>query len=164
MKGTYCGRELDTERDELIATARHDDGAESLYLEPGGKYYFVIDGRIGFNEPEEMKEWVRDHFDDPESILARMGGAGPVCSRGAPGDPAREAPRDPPARGAGPRGGRPRDPPGRAWYLLPVFLFLMGGLIMFFVLRDRDRYMARNGLLLGAALTAASLGIGALVG
>ena len=35
------------------------------------------------------------------------------------------------------------------WFLLPIFLTILGGLIMFFALRNRDRKMAKNGLKLG---------------
>src|SRR5687768_15225961 len=36
-----------------------------------------------------------------------------------------------------------------AWYLLPIFLWFIGGLIMFFVLKDEDRGRAKGGLKLG---------------
>ncbi len=40
----------------------------------------------------------------------------------------------------------------RAWYLLPVFLSIIGGLVSFAVLRKRDPPRARNTLLLGIIL------------
>jgi len=39
--------------------------------------------------------------------------------------------------------------PSKAWYLLPIFLGGIGGLIMFFVLKDKNRRLAEKGLLLG---------------
>jgi hypothetical protein len=47
--------------------------------------------------------------------------------------------------------------PSKAWYLLPIFLSIIGGLIMFFVLRNDDRQMAKNGLILGIILTVAGI-------
>jgi hypothetical protein len=43
--------------------------------------------------------------------------------------------------------------PTKAWYLLPIFLGLIGGIIMFAVLRNEDRGMAKKGLLVGILLT-----------
>jgi hypothetical protein len=40
-----------------------------------------------------------------------------------------------------------------AWYLLPIFLGFIGGLIMFFVLKDEDRGRAKGGLKLGIILS-----------
>ena len=39
------------------------------------------------------------------------------------------------------------------WYLLPVFFGFLGGMAMFFVLKDEDRQLAKNGVKLGAILT-----------
>lgn len=39
-----------------------------------------------------------------------------------------------------------------AWWLLPIFLTLVGGLICYFVLRDRSEKKARNMLYLGIIL------------
>ena len=46
-----------------------------------------------------------------------------------------------------------RKNPSKAWYLFPIFLSLIGGLIMFFCIKDENRQMAKNGLVLGAILT-----------
>ena len=43
--------------------------------------------------------------------------------------------------------------PSIAWYLLPIALGLLGGLIMFFVLRGDNRKMAKKGLVLGVVLS-----------
>jgi hypothetical protein len=40
------------------------------------------------------------------------------------------------------------------WYLLPIFLGFIGGIVMFFVLKDEDRGRAKGGLKLGIILTA----------
>ena len=40
----------------------------------------------------------------------------------------------------------------RWWYLLPIFLDIVGGVIAYFVLRSDDPQKARNCLLLGAVL------------
>jgi len=42
----------------------------------------------------------------------------------------------------------------RAWYLLPIFLGVVGGVIAYFVLRQDDTHLAKNCLYLGIALTA----------
>jgi len=43
--------------------------------------------------------------------------------------------------------------PSDLWYLLPIFFGLIGGLVMFFVLKDEDRKMAKDGVILGAVLS-----------
>lgn len=50
--------------------------------------------------------------------------------------------------------------PGKSWYLLPIFLLLLGGLIMFLTLRKEAPRMARNGLVLGILMTV----LGSVVG
>jgi hypothetical protein len=40
-----------------------------------------------------------------------------------------------------------------ASYLLPIFLWFIGGLVMFFVLKDEDRGRAKGGLKLGIILS-----------
>jgi prolipoprotein diacylglyceryltransferase len=39
------------------------------------------------------------------------------------------------------------------WYLLPIFFGFLGGMAMFFVLKDDDRQLAKNGVKVGAILT-----------
>jgi uncharacterized BrkB/YihY/UPF0761 family membrane protein len=41
----------------------------------------------------------------------------------------------------------------RIWYLLPIFFGFLGGMAMFFVLKDEDRQLAKNGVKVGAILT-----------
>ncbi len=40
-----------------------------------------------------------------------------------------------------------------AWYLLPIFLGFVGGIIMFFVLRKKNFRMAKIGAVLGIIMT-----------
>lgn len=42
----------------------------------------------------------------------------------------------------------------RWWYLLPIFVGVGGGLIAFFILRKKDKSMAKNNLFLGIILEA----------
>ena len=46
---------------------------------------------------------------------------------------------------------------GKAWYLLPVFLSILGGVIAYLILRSKDPALAKRTLLLGVALFAALL-------
>ncbi|MGI0011627.1 MAG: hypothetical protein ACREAE_09535 [Nitrosopumilaceae archaeon] len=43
--------------------------------------------------------------------------------------------------------------PSSVWYLLPIFFGIIGGLIMFFVIKDEDRKMAKKGLIVGIILS-----------
>jgi len=38
------------------------------------------------------------------------------------------------------------------WWLLPIFLSIIGGVIGYFILKDKDPKMAKNVLMLGAVL------------
>ncbi|WP_148699536.1 hypothetical protein [Candidatus Nitrososphaera evergladensis] len=49
--------------------------------------------------------------------------------------------------------------PSLAWYLLPIFLNWVGGLIMYLAIRNRSQEMAKKGLFLSLALTAAAVAI-----
>jgi uncharacterized membrane protein (UPF0136 family) len=51
--------------------------------------------------------------------------------------------------------------PSKAWYVLPILLAIIGGLIIYFVLRSKDPRMARNGLLLGILVFMVSIVISA---
>ena len=46
----------------------------------------------------------------------------------------------------------PERPRSNAWFLLPIFLGLIGGIIAFFILRNDDPKKAKNCLYLGIAL------------
>lgn len=46
------------------------------------------------------------------------------------------------------------------WFLLPIFLQVVGGLIAYFVIRGEDPRKARNCLYLGIALTVANIAVG----
>ena len=43
----------------------------------------------------------------------------------------------------------PEKPRSNAWFLLPIFFGLIGGIIAFFILRQSDSHKARNCLYLG---------------
>ncbi|MDH3657681.1 MAG: hypothetical protein OEM77_06050 [Nitrosopumilus sp.] len=46
----------------------------------------------------------------------------------------------------------PEKPRSNAWFLLPIFLGIIGGVIAFFILRHDDPRKARNCLYLGIVL------------
>ena len=52
--------------------------------------------------------------------------------------------------------------PSAAWWLLPIFLSLLGGLIAWLGVKDRDPRMAKNCLILGIILTVVPFAIGRL--
>ena len=41
-----------------------------------------------------------------------------------------------------------------AWYLAPIFIGILGGLVMYIVIKDDDPKMAKKGLIVGLILTA----------
>ena len=43
------------------------------------------------------------------------------------------------------------------WYLAPIFLGVLGGLVMYLVVKDDDPKMAKKGLIIGLILTAISV-------
>jgi H+/Cl- antiporter ClcA len=47
----------------------------------------------------------------------------------------------------------------KAWYLLPIFLGIIGGLIGFFVLRKDSPKMARNCLIIGIIVIAIGIAL-----
>ena len=53
----------------------------------------------------------------------------------------------------------PEKPRSNWWFLLPVFLGLIGGIIAYFVLRRDDPGKARNCLYLGIALAVVGIGM-----
>ena len=54
--------------------------------------------------------------------------------------------------------------PSKVWYLVPIFFGIIGGLVMYLVLKDEDRKMAKKGLVLGIILTVVSFVIGIIIG
>lgn len=52
----------------------------------------------------------------------------------------------------------------RWWFLLPIILNIVGGVIAYFVLRHDDPSKAKNCLILGAALLAVSIATNMLFG
>ena len=57
------------------------------------------------------------------------------------------------------RGQDDHRPRSNWWFLLPIFLSVIGGAIAYFALRGDDPRKAKNCLYLGIALTAASVAI-----
>ena len=51
----------------------------------------------------------------------------------------------------------PKSPPSDAWYLVPLFLGIIGGLLGYLVVKDDDEGMAGNLLLLGIAVSVISV-------
>ena len=49
----------------------------------------------------------------------------------------------------------------KAWYLLPIFLGIIGGIIGFFVLRNDSPKMARNCLIIGVITIAIGIALSA---
>ena len=49
----------------------------------------------------------------------------------------------------------------KAWYLLPIFLGIIGGIIGFFVLRNDSPKMARNCLIMGIITIAIGIALSA---
>ena len=52
--------------------------------------------------------------------------------------------------------------PSAAWWLLPIFLNWLGGIIAWLGVKDRDPRMAKNCLILGIILTVVPIAIGIL--
>ena len=53
--------------------------------------------------------------------------------------------------------------PSAAWYLLPIFFSVIGGIISWACIRDRDPHMAKNNLILGILLTVIPIIIGVVL-
>jgi len=47
----------------------------------------------------------------------------------------------------------------KAWYLVPIFFGIIGGLVMFLVLRDENKIMAKKGLILGIIMSVVGIAI-----
>ena len=53
--------------------------------------------------------------------------------------------------------------PSAAWYLLPIFFSIIGGIISWACIRDRDPRMAKNNLILGILLTVIPIIVGVVL-
>ena len=94
------------------------------------------------------------HAPSPGSMRlppARPSTSPPPESLPPPDQPTDASVPEPPVPVPVPRSGRTRS---RWWYLLPIFLDIVGGVIAYFVLRADDPAKARNCLLLGTTLFA----------
>ncbi len=58
---------------------------------------------------------------------------------------------------------QPDRPRSNWWFLLPIFLGLIGGIIAYFVLRHDDSRKAKNCLYLGIALAVVGIGLNLLL-
>ena len=56
--------------------------------------------------------------------------------------------------------GRPTKRKSRWWYLVPVFLQIIGGIIAYLILKDDDKKLAKNCLWLGIILTIVPIVLG----
>jgi ABC-type methionine transport system permease subunit len=45
----------------------------------------------------------------------------------------------------------------KAWYLAPIFLGIIGGLIMYLILKDENPKMAKKGLILSIVISVVSI-------
>jgi uncharacterized membrane protein YeaQ/YmgE (transglycosylase-associated protein family) len=57
----------------------------------------------------------------------------------------------------------PEKPRSNAWFLLPIFLGLIGGIIAYFVLRNDDQKKAKNCLYLGIVLAIIGIVVNLLI-
>lgn len=53
----------------------------------------------------------------------------------------------------------PQEHNSAAWYLLPIFLGIIGSAVMYLVLRNRNRPMVKKGAIIGGIFTAVNLAI-----
>ena len=54
------------------------------------------------------------------------------------------------------------NPRSRGWYLLPIFFSIIGGVIAYLVLKDDDKPLAKNCLIIGFVMLLFGLIIGAI--
>ena len=59
---------------------------------------------------------------------------------------------------------KPVKKPSKAWYLVPIFFGIIGGLVMYLVLKDQDGKMAKKGLIVGIILTVGGFVVGIIAG
>lgn len=52
----------------------------------------------------------------------------------------------------------------KAWYLLPIIFGIIGGIIMYFGVRNDDKEMAKKGLILGVIMFVVYFIIGFVIG
>ena len=66
-------------------------------------------------------------------------------------------------RSAANEGNKPQTK-SRWWYLLPIFMSIIGGVIAYFVLKEDDPKLAKNCLILGIIITAIGSFVGVFMG
>jgi len=58
----------------------------------------------------------------------------------------------------------PKKKPSKVWYLLPIFLTWIGGIIGYFLMKDRDKEFAKRLLIVGVILTVVYIIIMVVIG
>jgi bacteriorhodopsin len=46
-----------------------------------------------------------------------------------------------------------QETPSKAWYLVPIFFSILGGIVMYLGVKDRSPEMGRKGLIVGILMT-----------
>ena len=110
----------------------------------------------GYDGGEDMREHRADDGPDPQS---RAGPSPPYTAPQARGAGARDRGQEHASRTDA--GGGPAVQPraSAAWYLLPIFMSIVGGIISYAALRHRDPSRARRSLVIGAVLFALPVAI-----
>ena len=167
---------------DSIALGRAIYRSDRLYIERKFAELGGGSGRPGASRPApaeaEHGAGIRGGIEPPRSVAGEIRGAAdiPPPNRGGEGAPQEPRPdsgqrpqhRAPPQPERGgddgpPRSGEPAERPGgeaaagrqrasAAWYLLPIFMSIVGGIISYAALRHRDPSRARRTLVVGAVL------------
>lgn len=147
--------------DDLPPPPSHRDDEAHQYSHSGARYllgygdaFFGIWDRSAPGHPIERFPRTRDgwaeawtRFVQLEPEHAEVGlGSSPVPAE--PPEPAEPSPSRAAASGA--RAGNPANP---AWWLLPILMGWMGGVIAWLLIRDQDRGRARAMLIAGIVAT-----------
>ena len=161
IKCRFCGSML---TDADLPAAPGDTADEALQFTHSGRRYLLGYGRDFFGiwdrqggrgpvsrfprtDPGWREAWLAFSAQEPESAEVGMLGTPDVV--GAPA-PAVAGPAQPPPLTAS---GFPRRRVSGAWWLLPIFMGWLGGLIAWLVNRDADPRMARAMLITGIVVS-----------
>ncbi len=96
----------------------------------------------------DIKNWIRDQLKagyTPKAIKKSLAKAG--HDPNLVDEVLAEAPKSPTAEET-----QRKKKPSRLWYLLPIFLTIIGGVIGYFLLKDRDRKFAERLLIVGLVM------------